>query len=477
MKKLTAILFLSIAPAWCRADITIGRYDMPSVRDTSTLETRIVEDWKPLPKDPSLRGKVVEITVCEWWPGQKVRLPVAMVAPVGKTCSNVLIENMGLQPRVPALAGAKLRLLKEHGVGLVFIGMVPITEMEPVGKLHLLMKKHFMHTKDGRYTPAWIWGLSDMRALTAAIAEREVFQPVKAITTGGSKRGVGAAASCIADSRITAMMPVVAPIIDSPGGPYVEGTLDPAITRMNNEFLTQMTSDVGRNAMLVSQKARSDERLTLAGVKAAGWTDAEIQAASSLAWEPCRTTNYLDALQKRGVEILYCQGSNDNVSPGLIELGEKFPQLPVYIMPGGQHGGAKEAGFTKPVASQPEVDENLYAFATHHFFSTRRLIAPPKLETKWDRNAHRLFIRVLFPDGTEPQSNEVFWSVNRHPDYTMLMEFDAWNSAPLRKTGDSTFEGETPIEGDVSTLDVITVHRHQESGTTLTISSPERRLR
>ena len=59
--------------------------------------------------------------MCEWWPGQKGRLPVAMVAPVGKACTHLVIENMGLQPRVPALAGAKLRLLKEHGVGLVFI--------------------------------------------------------------------------------------------------------------------------------------------------------------------------------------------------------------------------------------------------------------------------------------------------------------------------------------------------------------------
>ena len=474
MKRLAALLCL--APA-CLADITIGRYDMALVRDASTLETRVIEDWKPLAKDPTLRGKIVEVTVCEWWQGQKVRLPVAMVAPVGKACSHLVIENMGLQHKVPALAGAKLRLLKEHGVGLVFIGMVPITDMEPVGELHLLMEEHFMQTKDGRYTPAWIWGLSDMRALTAAIAEKDVFQPAKVLTTGGSKRGVGAAASCIADSRITAMMPVVAPIIDSPGGPYVEGTLDPKITRMNEDFLAQMTSDVGRQAMLVRQKARSDERLTLAGVKAAGWSDAEITAASSLAWEPCRTTNYLDALQKRGVEILYCQGSNDNVSPGLVELGEKFPQLPIYIMPGGQHGGAKEAGFTKPVASQPDVDENLYAFATHHFFGTRRLIAPPKLETKWDKATGRLSIRVTFADGAEPQSNEVFWSTNRHPDYTMLMEFDEWQSAPLRRTKAATFEGGASVETGASTLDVITVHRHQEAGTALTISSRERRLR
>jgi hypothetical protein len=459
-----------------QAEITIGRYDMASVRDASTLETRVIEDWRPVAKDPSLRSKLIEITVCEWWPGQKVRLPVCMVAPADKTCANVLIENTGLQPKVTIPTGAKLRLLKEHGVGLVFIGMVPITDMEPVGQLHLQMEEHFVKTKDARYTPAWIWGLSDMRALTAAMAERGVFQPKKVMTTGGSKRGVATAASCIADDRITAMMPVVAPIIDSPGGPYVEGTMNPAITKMNEEFISKM-SEAGRAAMLVRQKARSDERLTLPSLVAAGWSKAEIKAASSLAWEVCRTTNYLDALKKRGVDILYCEGSNDNVGPGLIELGEKFPQLPVYIMPGGQHGGAKEAGFVKPVASQPDVDENLYAFAMHHFFGARRLIEAPKLTATLKKDAHHLSVSVVFPDGTEPQGNELYWSVNRHPDYSLQMEFDAWASAPLQKTGKATYTGEARIEGDVKTVDVITVHKHTEAGTTLTISSPEIRLR
>ncbi len=477
MKCIIALLFSSlIALPSLHADITLGRYDMASVRDASTLETRVIEDWKPMAKDPTLRSKLIEITVCEWWAGQKVRLPVTLLAPVGKVCTHILIENTGLQLKVLSPSGSKLRLLKEHGVGLVFIGMVPITDMEPVGQLHLQMEEHFMKTKDARYTPAWIWGLSDMRALTAAIAEKDVFQPRKVITTGGSKRGVATAASCIADDRITAMMPVVAPIIDSPGGPYVEGTMNPAITKMNDAFLATM-SEAGRAAMLVRQKARSDERLTLKATRASGWSEAEIKAASSLAWEVCRTTNYLDALQKRGVEILYNQGSNDNVGPGLIELGERFPQLPVYIMPGGQHGGAKEAGFTKSTASQPDVEDNLYAFATHHFFGTRRLIEAPKLTATWNKETHHLSISVKFPDGTEPQSNEVFWSVNRNPDYSMQMEFDKWASAPLQKAGSATFAGEVAVEGDVTTLDIITVHKHTEANTTLTISSPELRLR
>lgn len=473
-----AILFASFlftqAPA--SGEITIGKYDMASIRDTANLETKVIMDWHANPKDAAIRQKLVEITVCEWWPGLKVRLPVTFLAPATGVCTNVIIENTGLQMKPAAVAGAKLRLLKENGVGIVLIGMVPINDMEPVGKLHLMMEEHFIQTKDTRYTPAWIWGISDMRALTAAVAEKEVFQPKKVLATGGSKRGVATAAAGIADERVTAIMPVVAPVIESPGGPYVEGMLAPEITKMNEEFIANISDPVGREKLLIRQKARSDERITVKMARDAGWSEAEMKTACNAAWEACRTTNYLDVLKKRGTEIFYNQGSNDNVSPGLVELGRQFSQLPVLIVPGGQHGGAKEAGFVKSVGGMPEVDENLRAFALHHFFGTRHMVAPPKVSTQWDKAAHKLMVKVVFPDGSEPQENSVWWSVNRHPDYSIAMEFDAWTSAPLKEDGADTYSAEVTIEGEVKTLDVITVHAQEENGSTLTVSSPEIRL-
>ena len=473
MKLLTAFL---LATTLAQADIIIGKFDLPAIRDTSTLETKVIEDWHPMAKEPSVRQKLIEISVVEWWPGQKVRLPVTLLAPAQGVCTNLLIENTGIVLKAAATTGAKLRLIKDNGVGIALIGMVPITDMEPKGQLHKQMEDHFLKTKDTRYTPAWIWGISDMRAVTAAFAEKDVFQPKKILTTGGSKRGVATAASCIWDDRITAMLPVVAPIIESPGSPYVEGTLDASIQKMNEDFLATM-SEAGRAAMLVRQKARSDERITLAEAQANGWSEAEIKTACNAAWEHCRTTNYLDSLSKRGVEILYIEGSNDNVSPGIVALGERFPDLRAYIVPGGQHGGAKEAGFTKPAASQPDADETLYAFAMHHFFGKRSLPAAPKLTTNWDKATHRVTVKAVFPDGTDPQKNDVWWSINRHPDYSMQMEFDPWTNAPLKRTAPGTFEGEITIEGEPKTLDIITVHAHKESGSTLTLSSPEVRLR
>jgi hypothetical protein len=472
-----ALTFFGLA---ARGEVTAGHYDMKAARDPATLETRVLEDWHPWGKDAGIRQKLIEITVCEWWPGQKVRLPVTLLAPAaGGPFHNIVIGNSGNQLKAVSPAGAMLRLLKEDGVGLALIGMTTIDAMEPVGKLDVGMKEHFLKTKDARFTPAWIWGLSDIRALTAAAAEAEVFQPTKVIATGGSKRGVATAAAGIADDRFTAIMPVVAPIIDPPGGPYVEGTRPSAITQANEQFIADLGAGkvAGLTAAAVEplvsrEKVRAAERVTVEEARQAGWTDGEMKQASTLAWEVCRTTNYLPALQKRGVEIFYNEGSNDNVSPGLREVGRRFPNLPSYVVPGGQHGGAKVAGFVKQVGSLPEVDENLYAFAQHHFFGTRPMLAPPKITPHWDASARRLKVVVSFPDEAEPQKNDLWWAVNRHPDYTLAMEYDAWDCAPLQRTGPGTFAGEAVLPETPRTLDFITVHQHTAHGSTLTMSSP-----
>src|SRR3984885_12700 len=236
---------------------------MASVRHPSTLETRVIEDWHPWGKGTGIRQKFIEITVCEWWPGQKVRLPVTLLAPEGKNdetrmtndeksrvaggalkkggpCRYLVVSNSGNQMKAVSPSGAMLRLLKE-GVGVALIGMTTVDAMEPLG-LDVGMKEHFLKSKDARFTPAWIWGMSDMRALTAAAAEKDVFQPVKVIATGGSKRGVATAAAGIADDRFTAIMPVVAPIINPPGGPYVEGTRPAEIVRANEQFLADLSA-------------------------------------------------------------------------------------------------------------------------------------------------------------------------------------------------------------------------------------------
>jgi hypothetical protein len=466
------------------AEVSPGKYDIAAIRDHNSLETRVLEEWHAWEKDASVRQKLVEVTVCEWWPGQKVRLPVTLLAPVSDhPCQNLIVSNSGIVQKAAAPSGAMLRLIKEYHVGIALIGMTTIDAMEPVGKLDVGMKEHFLQTKDARYTPAWIWGISDMRALTAAMAERNVFQPTKVLATGGSKRGVGAAAAGIADNRFTAIMPVVAPIIDPPGGPYVEGLAPQHIAEENAQFLKDLAAGAHQSVppsalepLVAREKIRAAERITKAEALTAGWNDSEMRAASTLAWEVCRTTNYLPALISRSVEVFYNQGSNDNVSPGLRELGRQFPSILSYIVPGGQHGGAKAMGFLKQVGSLPEVDENLFAFAQHHFFNTRSLPKPPSVTQRWDSTSHKLIVRVMLPEKTETIDNELWWSENRHSDYTFAMEYDTWQSAPLRQVEPFVFEGDVQITAGAANVDFVTVHKHFENGSTLTYSSALQRL-
>ena len=336
--------FVSVASAEgtnSSQSIKLASIDLVAVRDASNLEIKIIQDWTPAPKEPTIRQKLIEITVCEWWPGQRVRLPVTLNAPVsGAPCKNVIVGNMGLALKPALPTGAMLKLLKEKGVGVVLVGMSTIDAMEPVGKLHLGMKEQLLKTKDTRYTQAWIWGMSDMRGLTAAIVDKDVFQPTKVLATGGSKRGVGAATAGIHDSRFTAIMPVVAPPLGNPGGAYVMGTDTPEVIQANDAFLADLTKSnrlglpkTAKAALLDRQKRRANERVTLEEARAAGWSPLEIETLNDRAWDICRITNYLPAIRERGLAVFYNVGTNDSVSPALLELGKRFPTFPSTSFP------------------------------------------------------------------------------------------------------------------------------------------------
>ena len=463
-----------------------GLFNLPEIRDTSTLETKVIQDWKPMKGDPEVRQKLIEITVCEWWPEQKVRLPVTLSAPAnGKICTNLLVANQGLAPKTARLNGAQLDLLKNHGVGVVLIGMGTIDAMEPKAKLHLGMRRQLLKTKNPRYSAAWIWGMSDMRALTAAAAEADVFRPEKVLATGGSKRGVGATVAGIFDERFTAILPVVAPMLGNPGGAYIIGTEKESVTKANEKFLQELVDgkwklpDTTKAALDARAERRRAIRVTLKEAKAAGWTKDDIATMGDKVWDACRITDFLPGLKKRGLEIFFNVGTNDSVSPALLELGKKYPDFPVCIIPGGQHGGPTDAGFARQVPKLPSIQSNFASFAKHHFFGARRFPAQPKIESNWNAATRSLKVTVQFPDKTiNPETNELWWNYDRSEPYTLPFEYDQWQSMPLTKTGGGKYEGEIVLtkRQPKRSVDVISLHTHTENSLPLTISSRYHRV-
>ena len=162
-------------------------------RDVSTLGIRVVQDWTDQ-SNPPRRTKIVEITVAEWWSGATVRIPVVYVAPP-EPAKYVLLGNVGLKPPKKAPLNDQMRAFLPRSVGFVLVGIGPIEAMAPAEELNDEMNRRFLASKgDARYSPAWIWGMSYMRALTAALTEQAAFQPERVGVSGGSKRGVASAA-------------------------------------------------------------------------------------------------------------------------------------------------------------------------------------------------------------------------------------------------------------------------------------------
>lgn len=475
-------VILALLVAFSRAEVVPASFDLEAIRDPGTLEITVLQDWQPVSKAPGVRQKLIEITVCEWWPGQKVRLPVTLCAPDSGEgpCGNLIVANTGLAPKAALPPGVLMKLLVERNVGVVLVGMGTIDAMEPAGKLHLGMQERLLETKDARYTPAWIWGMSDMRALTAAMTEPEVFRPAKVLATGGSKRGVGAAICGIHDERFTAILPVVAPILGNPGGAYVRGTALPGEAAANEAFLAQLPPGpnplglpaTARGALLEREQRRIDQAITRERAVAAGWSEDEMLAMNDAAWDACRIATHLDRVKARGLEFFYHVGTNDNVCPALRSLGETRPDFPLYILPGGQHGGPKTSGFTLQTPSRPEAEENLLAFACHHFFGERSLPEAPALRVEADAGGTGLKVTVTLEEGLRPSVNVVSWCVDRSRPYTYAAEFDHWKSVAMTETSPGVFAADIPVPDGAGTIDLVSTHTHGENGLPFHFSSP-----
>lgn len=358
-------------------------YDLAAIRDASTLETKVLRDWHPAARDQTVRSKLVEITACEWWAGQKVRLPVTFNIPAGAVCSNIVVMNMGLANNPAFPRPDELKLLKDHGVGIVMVGMGTRPR----------------HLRD-----------ADQRFYTELAAGR-----------------LG---------------------------------LDPKI----------------RVALDERDGRRAGQRVTLAEAKDAGWTPQQIAEMTPLSWNVSRITDYLPALHRRGLEYFYCVGANDSVSPALRELGRQLPKFPLYIVPGGQHGGPATAGFTRRTPLLPEVRENFITFALHHFFGARRLPPAPRLTHKWDPDKMTLTVSAKLPPELRTTASTLWWSVDRAEPFTFFFEYDHWESRPMSGDTAGGFTATVKLADQPERLDILTVHTTVENGLPFTVSSPYRRV-
>ena len=79
LKVLSTILIFLSFPAF-----GMKVFDMEEIRDPSTLQIKVLQDWHKVQGPIATRQILVSINVGDLWPGQEYRVPVRMVVPANR---------------------------------------------------------------------------------------------------------------------------------------------------------------------------------------------------------------------------------------------------------------------------------------------------------------------------------------------------------------------------------------------------------
>ncbi len=389
-------------------------FSMTAMRDASTLEVKVLQDWRLVPGEPATRQKLITIKVGDFLPGKEYRVPVRMIVPAkGKATGFHLTggHNPRSMERAAPPRGVDADLIK-GGVGLVHT-VVQVLQQSGQGELGQAAEREFFKTLNPRYSiQYWGWPATLMRAVTAAYAEKEHFQKGKVAMSGGSKNGATPSCAILHDHRMTAVFGAVSPIWDSPLRLCDRKAWD-AIEAANKRHAGKLRG---------GNPARNRERIMnhpfLGGTfgpvynkqaLAAGFTWEDLQKLANLMAVNVFVSGYVQDLKLRGVDMLFHPGTHDFVCFDLAWGGKHHPNIPIYLKANTGHG--KRGGH--PGAERGE--QNKAAFLMEHFFEDfDSLLQPPAVKSL--RKGNRLQVEVTFKPGNKSESGRIFWIYDRGDD-------------------------------------------------------------
>ncbi len=372
-------------------------FDMEAIRDPSTLEIEILQDWHRVDGEVPTRQKLVTVNVGEMWPGQPYRMPVRMVVPLNQKAKGFhLTGGNHLQKlrRDTRLRPIDRELLK-GGVGLVFT-VVQVLERSGLGELAKRSEERFLKTLDPHdKIQYWAWPATMMRAITTAYAETGHFEVGKVAMSGGSKNGATPSMAIIHDKRMTAVVASVSPIWDSP------------LRLCDREAWGELERETGplRHAFLGGHFGPIYNRGALA--KGHRWED--LQKLARDISDGVFISRNIDELADRNVDLLFHPGTHDFVAYDLAWGGKHHPAIPIYLRPNSGHGQKK---------AHPGGENNVQnqaAFLLEHFFDdVEPLLESPEVEHSLVEG--KLNVTIRFKKDSGEESGRIFWIYDRAPD-------------------------------------------------------------
>ena len=433
--------------------------DMGEMRDSSTLEAQVIQDWRLVEGKVPTRQKYMTIRVGEFWPGKEYRVPVRLIVPADRKAKGIHLTGghsfKGIQTERPLRPIEEL--LIEGGVGLVYT-LVQNLNHSGQAELAKEIEDRFFETLDPRSSiKTWGWPASLSRSITAAYAETEYFVPAKVAMSGGSKNGASPSMALIHDDRLTAVHATVSPIWASP-------------LRLCDEIAWSNLEE----ADLAFAEARGMDKLQLdkflnhafrggffgpvynAAALSRGRTWNDLKTFAQGMADAVFISRNLETLNARGVDLYFAPGTHDFVCYDIQWGGKHHPDTPVYFKTNRGHGKNKSHHAL-------ETDEaNLPAFLLQHFFEVEgRLLNPPKVTHQLAGNT--LEVTVRFDSDNPAESGRIWWMFDRGIDgsaayFHELFPDDQW----LEMTTDQkmgTWTAEIPLNGNAKTIDFFSNHR------------------
>ena len=454
-------------------------FDMEAIRDASTLDVEVLQDWHEVGGEVPTRQKLMSIRVGELWPGQDLRAPVRLVVPADEKAMGFHLTGGNQTKRLQQDTrprGVDAELLK-GGVGLVQT-VVQTLKSQGQPELDRAMSERFIRTLNPHFSiQYWGWPATLMRAVTAATAETEYFEPGKIAVSGGSKNGASPSVSLIHDERLTAQFGTVSPLWESPLR---------LCDREAWDELDEFNKEEGErkpHAFLGGTYGPIYNRDALAAGHS--WKDLQ-ELAERLADDIFISRNF-QALEKRGVDMLFEPGTHDFVCYDIAWGGAHYPQIPVYYIPNSGHGQKRgHPGAEKGV-------RNRDALLLSHFFhppsprlrrtrASEKMLPPPAIKTRVEKGT--LFVAVKFPEGSVAESGRIFWMFDRAPDGSaaaLREKFSSndWKTMTFDKKA-GAWTAEIELQPGASHIDIFSSHvktlQIQSAPYKTCISSPYTRI-
>ena len=442
-------------------------FHLPSLRDPSTLDVEIVEDWHVDTIDGTTRQKVINIHVDDWWPGVEIRVPVRMIVPLNASAQGFTITGAGLddfEGDHPISSDKQVAL--DAGAGVV-ITKIKSVNSYPELPSENMMRQRFGATLDWRYSEYFLWGSIMMRSITAAFAEEEI-QAGPVVAHGNSKNGMTPLISSIQDDRITGVYSVVA------GTAYTPiRALDPLalaeVTAANEDFEQAREDDLPEGDQDWEYYYQGFNTELLLAAAEMGWSEQDMRDAMDRIADDIYLSENWEEVQARGVEYFCLPGSHDWVAYDVPTASQMLPDLRTYIQPNAGH--SRRGHLDSPDEAQAKS-----AFFAQIFAGGDKGLEVPTLITNQDGNT--LEVTVTFPEGGEPEDSRIFWMYDRGPDGSNwylyeLFPQDNWSTM----TGNgSTCSASIELEPGHSTIDIITTHTKTVDERLVPISAPYTRV-